>query len=110
MSPQVPIVFITGWGNQLSSSQLKECGVDYVLTKPFKIEEISSIIKRQLILKKCLKLTRKEVKRTLLYNWLYSINSLEIFKYISFRSCLAAFTAFLISIFLVTGLLRDCGF
>src|SRR3989339_1326443 len=52
-----------------------------------------------MILKRCLKWTRKEVKRTLLYNWLYSINSLEIFKYISFRSCLAAFTAFLISIF-----------
>jgi signal transduction histidine kinase/DNA-binding response OmpR family regulator len=46
MSPQVPIVFITGWGNQLSSSQLKECGVDYVLPKPFKIEEISAIIKK----------------------------------------------------------------
>ena len=35
----------------------------------------------------------------MLYNWLYSINSLEIFKYISFRACLAAVTAFLISIF-----------
>lgn len=34
----------------------------------------------------------------MLYNWLSSINSLEIFKYLSFRSCLAALTAFLISI------------
>ena len=52
MSPQVPIVFITGWGNQLNSSQLKECGVDYVLAKPFKIEEISSIIKKAIDSKK----------------------------------------------------------
>jgi signal transduction histidine kinase/DNA-binding response OmpR family regulator len=52
MSPQVPIVFITGWGNQLSSSQLKECGVDYVLAKPFKTEEISSIIKKAIDSKK----------------------------------------------------------
>ena len=52
ISPQVPIVFITGWGNQLSSSQLKECGVDYVLAKPFKIEEISSIIKKAIVSKK----------------------------------------------------------
>ena len=52
ISPQVPIIFITGWGNQLSSSQLKECGVDYVLTKPFKIEEISSIIKKAIDSKK----------------------------------------------------------
>ncbi|HHT9112819.1 MAG TPA: response regulator, partial [Candidatus Wunengus sp. YC65] len=52
MSPQVPIVFITGWGNQLSSSQLKECGVDFILAKPFKIEEISSIIKKALDSKK----------------------------------------------------------
>lgn len=35
----------------------------------------------------------------MLYSWFSSINSLEIFKYISFRSCLAALTAFLISIF-----------
>jgi len=35
----------------------------------------------------------------LLYSWFSSISSLEIFKFISFRSCLAAFTAFLISIF-----------
>ncbi|MBI2469863.1 MAG: response regulator [Planctomycetes bacterium] len=46
MSPLVPIVFITGWANQLSPSQLKECGVDFILAKPFKIEEISSIIKK----------------------------------------------------------------
>ena len=52
MSPQVPIVFITGWGNQLSSSQLKEYGVDFILAKPFKIEEISSIIKKALDSKK----------------------------------------------------------
>ena len=52
MSSQVPVVFITGWGNQLSSSQLKECGVDYVLTKPFKIEEISAIIKKAIDSKK----------------------------------------------------------
>src|SRR3989339_26325 len=52
MSSHVPVVFITGWGNQLSSSQLKECGVDYVLTKPFKIEEISAIIKKAIDSKK----------------------------------------------------------
>ena len=52
MSPQVPVVFITGWGNQLSSSQLKEHGVAFVLAKPFKIEEISSIIKKAVDSKK----------------------------------------------------------
>ena len=35
----------------------------------------------------------------MLYNLFSSLNSLDIFKYISFRSCLAAFTAFFISIF-----------
>ena len=52
ISSHVPVVFITGWGNQLSSSQLKECGVDYVLTKPFRIEEISAIIKKAIDSKK----------------------------------------------------------
>ena len=46
MLPHVPVVFMTGGGNQLSSSQLKECGVDFILAKPFKIREISSIIKK----------------------------------------------------------------
>ena len=46
MLPHVPVVFMTGWGNQLSSSQLKECGADFILAKPFKIREISSIIKK----------------------------------------------------------------
>ena len=46
MLPRVPVVFMTGVGNQLSSSQLKECGVDFILVKPFKIREISSIIKK----------------------------------------------------------------
>lgn len=39
------------------------------------------------------------MKRALLYSLFSSINSLEILKYISSRSCLAAFTAFFISIF-----------
>src|SRR3989304_935290 len=52
MAPHVPVVFITGWGNQLSSSQIKECGVDFILAKPFKIEEISSIIKKAIDSKK----------------------------------------------------------
>jgi signal transduction histidine kinase/DNA-binding response OmpR family regulator len=52
MSSHVPVIFITGWGNQLNSSQLKECGVDYVLTKPFRIEEISAIIKKAIDSKK----------------------------------------------------------
>ena len=35
----------------------------------------------------------------MLYNWLFSIHSSEIFRCISFRSCIAAFTAFFISVF-----------
>lgn len=59
MSPLVPIVFITGWANQLSPSQLKECDVDFILAKPFKIEEISSIIKKAIDSRKVYKLDKE---------------------------------------------------
>jgi CheY-like chemotaxis protein len=43
-SPNTPVVLITGWGTQLSEDENRARGVDFVVSKPFKLEELRSVI------------------------------------------------------------------
>ena len=43
-SPDTPVVLITGWGMQLSEEENRTRGVDFVVSKPFKLEELRSVI------------------------------------------------------------------
>jgi signal transduction histidine kinase/ActR/RegA family two-component response regulator len=43
-SPNTPVVLITGWGMQLSEDENRTRGVDFVVSKPFKLEELRSVI------------------------------------------------------------------
>jgi len=43
-SPQTPVVLITGWGFNFAEEQVKKAGVDYVLTKPFRLEHLTDIV------------------------------------------------------------------
>jgi CheY-like chemotaxis protein len=36
----VPVILVTGWGDQLDSQQLRESGVDLVVAKPFRVERV----------------------------------------------------------------------
>jgi GAF domain-containing protein/CheY-like chemotaxis protein len=38
--PQVPVVLVTGWGVEVQADDLKKHGVDRVLTKPFRFEDV----------------------------------------------------------------------
>lgn len=40
----IPIAVITGWGEAVGSSEQKEAGVDWVITKPFRAERISELV------------------------------------------------------------------
>jgi PAS domain S-box-containing protein len=40
INPQVPVAIITGWQIQMSESQVRARGVDTIINKPFKIEQI----------------------------------------------------------------------
>jgi CheY-like chemotaxis protein len=40
LRPGVPVVLVTGWGVELPAEQLRANGVDRVMTKPFRIEEV----------------------------------------------------------------------
>jgi len=42
--PTMPIVLISGWGGQIDSEKLKESKIDYMLSKPFNLEQIRSVL------------------------------------------------------------------
>jgi CheY-like chemotaxis protein len=44
LSPRIPIIMITGWGASVDSEKLRLAGVDYILYKPFRLEQLSDII------------------------------------------------------------------
>src|SRR5574341_393283 len=46
INSEVPIVMITGWGANFDSEQLKKAGVDYILAKPFKLEQLTDVIEK----------------------------------------------------------------
>jgi len=42
--PEVPIVLITGWGSSFGEEELKKNGVDYLLAKPFRLEQLTEVV------------------------------------------------------------------
>jgi signal transduction histidine kinase/ActR/RegA family two-component response regulator len=44
--PNVAIVFVTGWGEELSADQVRRAGADDVIGKPFGIEDIERVTRR----------------------------------------------------------------
>jgi CheY-like chemotaxis protein len=43
-SPGTPVVLITGWGFNFAEEQVRKAGVDYVLTKPFRLEHLTEVV------------------------------------------------------------------
>ncbi len=44
LQPEVPIVLVTGWEGHVDSAQLAEAGIEDVLYKPFRIEQLTDLI------------------------------------------------------------------
>jgi GAF domain-containing protein/CheY-like chemotaxis protein len=42
--PGVPVVLVTGWGVELSPEQLRAYGVDLVLSKPFRYDDVRTVV------------------------------------------------------------------
>jgi len=51
-SPNTPFVLVTGWGKQLSDEDIHKKGVDFVISKPFRIQAIRDIVNRAMAGKK----------------------------------------------------------
>jgi len=47
-NPSIPVLLVTGWGDQLDPSQVKEFGIDAVVAKPFRIGDILEAIRQTL--------------------------------------------------------------
>jgi DNA-binding response OmpR family regulator len=43
--PQLPVALITGWGTNLDEKKIKESGVDWIIGKPFQVNEILETVK-----------------------------------------------------------------
>jgi CheY-like chemotaxis protein len=48
LHPEVPIVLVTGWEVHLSEAELEAAGVTSVLNKPFRIEQLTDVIRNAL--------------------------------------------------------------
>jgi DNA-binding response OmpR family regulator len=42
---QVPVVLVTGWGDTLDESRLRENGVDAIVSKPFRIDRMLKLVR-----------------------------------------------------------------
>ncbi len=42
--PQVPVVLVTGWGVEVQADELHTHGVDRVMTKPFRFEDVQEVV------------------------------------------------------------------
>ncbi len=48
LRPDMPVILITGWGQNQDEEKLKESGVDRVVTKPFRIEQLMKTVEELL--------------------------------------------------------------
>jgi len=46
INPQVPVAVITGWQIQMDESMVRKRGVDVIVDKPFKIEQILNLVQK----------------------------------------------------------------
>jgi len=46
LSPETPVIIITGWGITVDSDKMKQAGVDFILHKPFRLEQLSDLISK----------------------------------------------------------------
>jgi signal transduction histidine kinase/ActR/RegA family two-component response regulator len=51
INPRIPVILVTGWGDQILTKEAKDLGVEVVLSKPIKRENLERAIARALKLK-----------------------------------------------------------
>jgi DNA-binding response OmpR family regulator len=44
-----PIILITGWGIQVDDKKKNMHGIDYVISKPFNIDQVTSLVQEELL-------------------------------------------------------------
>lgn len=47
--PDTPVVMITGWGDRITPDEARQKGVDFLVTKPFTLEEVTAVLAHALV-------------------------------------------------------------
>lgn len=47
-SPGTPVVLVTGWGDRMTPEEVQARGVDFLISKPFKLDQIRAVARRAL--------------------------------------------------------------
>lgn len=48
-SPFTPVALITGWGIQLDEEKIRSRGVDFIVSKPFRLEELKAVVSQAML-------------------------------------------------------------
>jgi PAS domain S-box-containing protein len=48
MNPYMPVGMITGWGMEVSQSKMEECGLDFIINKPFDFNQIVTVVSEKI--------------------------------------------------------------
>jgi len=55
INDKVPVALITGWNVKLDESEMNDCRINFVVQKPFKMEQILNLVQEGMILRDQLK-------------------------------------------------------
>jgi FixJ family two-component response regulator len=44
ISPDTPVGMITGWGVEMSQSKMAEYGLDFLVSKPFDLNQVLNVV------------------------------------------------------------------
>jgi CheY-like chemotaxis protein len=42
--PQIPIALVTGWGDQIDIGEARARGIDYLMAKPFNVDDMTRLV------------------------------------------------------------------
>jgi CheY-like chemotaxis protein len=42
--PKVPIALVTGWGDQIDFAEARTRGIDYLMAKPFNVDDVTRLV------------------------------------------------------------------
>lgn len=46
--PQTPVILVTGWGDRLTPEEVQARGVDFLVAKPFALDQVRAVVRRAL--------------------------------------------------------------
>ena len=55
INEKIPVALITGWNVALDSSEMNESGINLVIHKPFKMEQVLNLVQEGMLLRDQLK-------------------------------------------------------